>query len=81
MTRGPIERYMAKNGYGVPLPHYWLNVFEDDDDAQLASLQNLVAGGHGEWHGGRERSEPDPSQVEPVNIQARDDAMRDMRNA
>src|SRR5262245_10556181 len=54
--RGETERYMGKHGYDAPLPHYWLDVFDDDLDAQIASFQNLVAGGHGEWYGGRERT-------------------------
>jgi len=82
IKRGTIERYMAKHGYGTPLPHYWLNVMEDDLDAQIASLQNLVAGGTGAWYMGVDRgqTEEDRADREKIeyNREAHIDALRDM---
>lgn len=78
MKRGPIERYLIRNGYNSPVPHAWLDTFNDDDDAFLASVQNLDAGGKGVWYdskGRRDKERSEPLEYDPT---AHADALRDM---
>lgn len=63
VRRGPIEMRLILAKYQGDIPHRLLNTMDDDDDAFLASVQNLRSGGTGTWYEGeRQRAEVEEAE-------------------
>ena len=78
--RTMIEKYFAKAGYDANIPMAYLNVFEDDDDAHIASLQNLLSGRTGAWYDSVTEFNPEGfvPEPDPLALLAQIDAQADM---